>query len=92
MRKLILIAAIDLLSGAVNAAEKSDIPCKSIKSIGFAQIKEDGVIFMHLRSPGSFIESDLRYEPTNPEYESIKQHLGEMKPGEFTNVRPWCED
>jgi hypothetical protein len=92
MQKLVLIAAIALLSGAANAAEKSDTPCKSIESIGIAKMSEDGIIFMHLRSPGSIMESDLRYEPGMPEYESIKEHLGGMAPGEWKSVRPWCED
>jgi hypothetical protein len=92
MLKLVLIAAaIGLLSGAANAAEKSDTPCKSITSIGWAEISKDGVIRLHLRSPGSIMEDELEYEPTNPKYESIKQHLGELTFGEITNVPPWCD-
>lgn len=73
------------------SAEKTEVQCKDIKSMGYAWLSEDGTIFMHLRSPGSIIESDLRYERTNPKYESIKRHLGEMKLGERTNVLPWCD-
>ena len=91
MQKLALIAAIGLLSGAANAAEKSDIPCKSITSIGWAEISKDGVIVMHLRSPGSIMEGELEYEPTDPKYESIKKHLGEITFGNIANVPPWCD-
>jgi hypothetical protein len=84
------LAALPFASPAVSA-EKTNVRCKDIKSMGYAWLSDDGTIFMHLRSPGSIMESDLRYEGTNPKYESIKQHLGEMKLGERTNVLPWCD-
>src|SRR5580704_9071330 len=53
-------------------------------SIGQATMEPDGTIVLRLRavSPGAIGDAMLRYPPDNPQYKSILEHLGGLKPGE----------
>jgi hypothetical protein len=81
-------------AAAAFAEDKKDetVPCASVESIGVAHMTEDGIITLRIRSlpPGPIAEGELRYAPSDPKYDDIKQHLGGIAPGESKNVRPWC--
>jgi hypothetical protein len=62
------------------------------ESIGEARMEPDGTIVMRLRAvseDGAVGEGLVRYPPTDPEYESVLEHLGGLTPGERKPVPPW---
>ena len=60
-------------------------------SIGVASMESDGTIVLRLRATGNGMigEGQLRYPPTDPQYNDILKHVGPLRPGEFRPVRPW---
>jgi hypothetical protein len=52
----------------------------------------DGTITLHLQSlwPNPDAEGELVYAPDDPQYDEIKQHIGDMHPGDKKPVKPWC--
>ena len=74
--------------------------CKSVTaggeqqqpSIGRATMDADGTIVLQLRaesSGGALGDALLRYPPSHPQYRSILDHLGGLRPGETKLVPPW---
>jgi len=62
------------------------------KSIGDATMEPDGTIVLQLRAegPGGLIGDGLiKYPPKHAQYESVKKHLGGLKPGEHKPVPPF---
>lgn len=61
-------------------------------SIGTCSMEADGTIVLRLRAeaPGGIVgHALLKYPPDHPEYQSILDHVGPLKPGETKSVRPW---
>jgi len=61
-------------------------------SIGQATMDPDGTIVLQLRadgSGGSVGDALLRYPPNHPQYHSILDHLGGLRPGQVKSVPPW---
>jgi hypothetical protein len=56
-----------------------------------AEMAADGTITLTLRATGNGAVGDgqLVYPPTHPQYETIKKHVGPMKPGEQRPVAPF---
>jgi hypothetical protein len=73
---------------------KRDAPirCEDVDSVGTAQMSAAGVITLRLKSlwPEPRAESELTYEPDDPQYEEIKHHLGGISPGESKPIPPLC--
>jgi hypothetical protein len=62
------------------------------QSIGQATMEPDGTIVLRLRAegPGGMRGEGLfRYPPDHPQYRSVLDHLGGMRPGENKPVPPW---
>jgi hypothetical protein len=63
------------------------------ESIGQATMEADGTIVLYLRAQasGSAASGDavIRYPPDHPQYRSILEHLGGLRPGQTKPVRPW---
>jgi hypothetical protein len=62
------------------------------QSIGQATMEPDGTIVLRLRAegPGGMRGDGLfRYPPDHPQYRSVLDHLGGMRPGENKPVPPW---
>ena len=72
--------------------DKDKAACEAVASIGVARMDNDGVITLRVRSlpPGPVGEAELKYPPSHPDYDKVKQHLGGIAPNETKNVRPWC--
>jgi hypothetical protein len=88
-----LVISVGLTAVAFAEDKKDDaVPCASVESIGVAHMTDDGVITLRIRSlpPAPIAEGELRYAPSDPKYDEIKQHLGGIAPGESKSVRPWC--
>jgi hypothetical protein len=61
-------------------------------SIGVATMQQDGTIILQLRaeSPGGIIgDSQIRYSPSDPKYQTVLAHLGGLAPGQSKPVPPW---
>jgi hypothetical protein len=61
-------------------------------SIGSATMQPDGTIELMLRAQGAggmLGDALLRYPPTHPQYQTILNHLGGLKPGEAKPVPPF---
>ncbi len=91
------VAAIVLVAAGLSVAAAQDkpsnqIPCSAIDSIGTAEMANDGTITLHLQSlwPDPIAEGDLVYAPDDPQYDEIKQHIGDIHPGDKKPVKPWC--
>ena len=60
--------------------------------IGIAKMADDGTITMILRAegPGGILGDALQvYEPNDPDYQEVLDHLGGLEVGEQKSVRPW---
>ncbi|HUI15293.1 MAG TPA: hypothetical protein VL048_17685 [Xanthobacteraceae bacterium] len=79
-------------SAAAQNAPSNQIPCSAIDSIGTAEMANDGTITLHLQSlwPDPAAEAELVYAPDDPQYDEIKQHIGDIHPGDKKPVKPWC--
>ena len=68
------------------------IPCEEVESIGTAEMANDGTITLHLQSlwPDPIAEGELVYAPDDPQYDEVKQHIGDIHPGDKKPVKPWC--
>ena len=67
-------------------------PTKTPDSIGSASMKDDGTLVLRLRAEaedGTVGEGYFTYAPDHAEYATILEHVGPLKPGEETSVRPW---
>lgn len=90
-------AVVVILATALSVAMAQDkpsnaIPCSAIASIGTAEMANDGTITLHLQSlwPDPIAEGELVYAPDDPQYDEIRQHIGDMHPGDKKPVKPWC--
>jgi hypothetical protein len=77
---------------AAQNVPSNEIPCSAIDSIGTAEMANDGTITLHLQSlwPDPSAEGELVYAPDDPQYDEIKQHIGDIHPGDNKPVKPWC--
>jgi hypothetical protein len=65
------------------------------RPIGMASMKEDGTIVLDLRAEsreGDVGAALFEYAPADPDYQSVLDHLGGLKPGESKLVPPWKDD
>ena len=72
--------------------ETNDEPAGEPKSIGVANMSEDGTITLLLRAeaPGGIVgDAMMTYERSHKQYADILKHLGGLKPGEEKSVPPW---
>lgn len=60
-------------------------------SIGAATMETDGTVVLTLRAegPGTLGDATLRYPPDHPRYRAIRDHIGNIAPGEEKPVPPW---
>lgn len=88
-----LCLAFSFLPSAALAEENSVPPSVvSPAYIGICWMEDDGTIVLRLRAeaPGGIVgHSLLRYPLDHPEYQSILDHVGPLKPGYTISVRPW---
>lgn len=65
----------------------------SNESIGEAHMTEDGTIILMLRAESDSALGDaiLKYHPGDNNYEKIKIHLPDLRPGMSVSVPPWDE-
>lgn len=89
---LVVASLAACLSAAAQDRPSNQIPCSAIDSIGTADMANDGTITLHLQSlwPDPNAEGELVYAPDDPQYDEIKQHIGDMHPGDKKPVKPWC--
>ena len=89
---VIVIFAAGLSVAAAQDRPSNAIPCSAIDSIGTAEMANDGTITLHLQSlwPDPIAEGELVYAPDDPQYDEIKQHIGDIHPGDKKPVKPWC--
>lgn len=80
---LLLLIALSVSPMALAEESKQKAP-----SIGIATMDKEGTIHMRLRS-GPSGEASFEYKKTNPEYNKILKHLGDMKPGDVKSVPPF---
>jgi hypothetical protein len=71
--------------------ERPTRPDRPGASIGSASMLPDGTIQLMLRAEGNGAIGDalLIYEPSHPQYQSIRDHLGGLQPGESKPVPPF---
>ena len=71
------------------AAQTPPLP----ESIGTAQLLDDGSLMLRLRAvSGTTVgEGNLRITPSDPQYDEIRRHIGDIAPGETKLVAPWPE-
>lgn len=76
--------------GTETPVTKKD-PAPQPASIGEATMEPDGTIVLQLRAVGPGVIGDglLKYPPKHAQYESVKKHLGGLKPGEHKPVPPF---
>jgi hypothetical protein len=88
----LLIAFFAVNLGAATAGGSLPIPCEAIDSVGRAQMSGDGTITLRLHTlwPQAFAESERIYAPGDPQYASVRRHLGGIAPGETKPVPPLC--
>ncbi len=61
-------------------------------SLGAAEMKLDRTIVLRLRaetSDGARGEGYFVYQPSDPEYLKVLEHVGPLAPGQSVGVRPW---
>jgi hypothetical protein len=70
-------------------------PTEGTGTIGVATMMEDGTIVLRLRAEGASGvrgEGTLTYRPDHAEYESIRSHVGPLRPGQTVPVKPWPDE
>lgn len=80
----LVIAAV----GTATAGAEASAP------IGTATMQADGTLILDLRAegPGGAVgHSRLVYPPDHPDYRSVLDHIGALRPGESRPVPPWPE-
>jgi hypothetical protein len=83
-----------LFASAIPSARSDDIMGAEQRqaSIGRATMEPNGTIVLQLREVrpvGIVGDALLRYPPDHPQYRSVLEHLGGMRPGENKPVPPW---
>ena len=71
---------------------KDEYQKESIGWIGLATIDSEGTITVQARSEqedGTIAHSQFEYVLTHVEYSSIKNHIGELKVGQWKRIPPW---
>ena len=89
----VLVAASFAGTAAAQDKPSNSIPCSAIDSIGTAEMANDGTITLHLRSlwpDDPIAEGELVYAPDDPQYDEVRQHIGDIHPGDKQPVKPWC--
>lgn len=97
MNKLLLktiILTIFVLSifgcGHTSTNELSKTEVKGF--IGVASMLSDETIVLHIRSETEnegIVHTTSIYEKNHPQYKYIKQHIGELSPGQEKNIKPF---
>jgi len=90
----VAVAVAAGLAGAAVAqiAPSNEIRCAAIDSIGTAEMANDGTVTLHLQSlwPDPIAEGELVFAPDDPQYAEVRQHIGDIHPGDKKPVKPWC--
>lgn len=85
----ILLLAVVACSHSPAQIETHD---SSLSFFGLATLKEDNAICLTMRSEESghpAAESHSCYGPEHPQYEKIRQHVGQISVGEETRLGPF---
>ncbi|WP_374571175.1 hypothetical protein [Phenylobacterium sp.] len=83
-----------VLSAAVLAAAPAEKP-GDCPAIGVARLEADGAVVLRLTAEGpGGLHGDgmLRYAPSDPGYQAVREHIGPLKPGETVPVCPWPDE
>ena len=61
--------------------------------ISLVSINEEGTILLKTRTEkeGRIAEEQTEYPVGHPEYKVVKEHVGELRVGEWRQVPPWME-
>ena len=80
---------LDVLVGATEGA--AHFKAYGETTIGVATKEADGTIVLSLRgsTKGTVAEEQIRYPPSDPQYASIKAHVGPIPIGGFVPVKPF---
>ena len=81
-----------ILSVLLGSAAAPGTTTQNAASIGVATMSADGAITLQLRaedSRGTVGDAVFVYKPGDKMYAEIKQHIGDIKPGETKPVPPW---
>ena len=65
---------------------------QSKNPIGQCWMEDDGTIVLELRRTADGVNVSMppqRYQPTDPQYEKVRDHVGPLRPGEVKLVMPW---
>ena len=79
---------------APQAAPRQEAPMTAPASIGTATRNADGSITLVLRAEGPGMHGDAQfvYQPNDPMFPKVLQHLGGLEPGQTKPVPPWPDD
>ena len=81
-----------IMSVLLGCAAAPGTTTQNAASIGVATMSDDGTITLQLRAEGaggSVGDAVFVYKPGDKMYAKIKQHIGDIKPGEEKPVPPW---
>ena len=87
---LFMLGAI--LSVLLGCAAAPGTTTQNAAGIGVATMSADGAITLQLRAEGAggtVGDAVFVYKPGDPMYAEVKQHIGDIKPGETKPVPPW---
>ena len=61
------------------------------KYVGTGFLQDNGTIILNLKREvaGIVLHDELRYDPSNPNYQAVLEHISPIKPGERVSVTPW---
>ena len=81
-----------ILAMLLGCAAATGTTPENAASIGVATMSADGTITLQLRAEGAggtVGDAVFVYKPGDTMYAEIKQHIGDIKPGETKPVHPW---
>jgi hypothetical protein len=81
-----------ILAMLMGCASAQGATTENPASIGVATMSPDGTITLQLRAEGAggiVGDAVFVYKPGDKMYAEIKQHIGDIKPGETKPVPPW---
>jgi hypothetical protein len=89
-RRVLLGVLVGAAGAAVTLVRAEDRPY-----IGVATMLPDGIIHIELHlsiSGGGVADGFKDYQPDDPYYQEVLDHIGGLKPGESKPVRPWPDN
>ena len=80
-------------AAALHEERPGDAAVEPDSFFGVATISEDGAITLQLRSVtgGVVAEGFFVYPKSHPQYESVRKHVGPIKPGESKIIEPFLD-